>query len=85
MLEQRLKVLEETVQRLRKPSPTTAEVLDKSNSPQIVIQELPENCSKVHGSFLASDGGSLGSSGEDFYGLFIPLDLSNRLVSKLMP
>ncbi|KAK2027848.1 hypothetical protein LX32DRAFT_428231 [Colletotrichum zoysiae] len=67
-LEQRLKVLEETVQRLRKPSPPRAEELDESDSPQIIIKELPENCSKLHASFSEDDPGSFKNTEEDFYG-----------------
>ncbi|KAF5615589.1 uncharacterized protein FTJAE_13291 [Fusarium tjaetaba] len=63
VLEQRLKLLEDTVQRLRNTSFSTAEESDECDSPQLVIQDLPEN-------FLYSsndqDGG--GSTGEEFYG-----------------
>ncbi|KAL2206003.1 hypothetical protein CC79DRAFT_1397979 [Sarocladium strictum] len=67
-LEQRLKLLEETVSRLRQSSPGHAEGPHGSTSPQLVIKELPDDSSTVHGLSSVDDRGSLGFSGDDFYG-----------------
>ncbi|KAF4334681.1 heterokaryon incompatibility [Fusarium beomiforme] len=68
ILEQRLKLLEDTVKRLRKPSLSTAEEPDKCDSPQLVIEELPENCIEVPYLLSSDDQDGVGSTGEEFYG-----------------
>ncbi|KAF4435222.1 Fungal specific transcription factor domain-containing [Fusarium acutatum] len=72
VLEQRLKLLEDTVQRLRKTSfSTAAEEPDGCDSPQLVIQDLPENFIQVPYLCSSNDQDGIGSTGEEFYGLSI--------------
>ncbi|QGI87835.1 hypothetical protein CEK25_002791 [Fusarium fujikuroi] len=68
ILEQRLKALEDTVQRLRKTSCSTAEESDESDTPELVIQDLPEDFTQVQYLCSSSAQDGIGSTGEEFYG-----------------
>ncbi|SCO06559.1 uncharacterized protein FFC1_10135 [Fusarium fujikuroi] len=64
----RLKALEDTVQRLRKTSCSTAEESDESDTPELVIQDLPEDFTQVQYLCSSSAQDGIGSTGEEFYG-----------------
>ncbi|SCV48551.1 uncharacterized protein FFB14_10441 [Fusarium fujikuroi] len=68
ILEQRLKALEDTVQRLRKTSCSTAEESDESDTLELVIQDLPEDFTQVQYLCSSSAQDGIGSTGEEFYG-----------------
>ncbi|KAF5694658.1 C6 transcription factor [Fusarium globosum] len=68
ILEQRLKALEDTVQRLRKTSCSTAEESDESDTPELVIQDLPDDFTQVQYLCSSSAQDGIGSTGEEFYG-----------------